>query len=73
MTTPDEVKMFLSDFKTKLEFLGVVFLDDRAKNTKTLSNLEITTIQRKKALFELNLGRANRRQTILWKRPLGIW
>jgi hypothetical protein len=55
MATPDEVKVFLIDFKTKLEFWGVVFLDDRAKNTKTLSNLEITTIQRKKTLFELNL------------------
>ena len=54
MATPDEVKLFLRDFKTKLEFWGVVFLDKRAKNTKTLAILEITTIQRKKTLLDLN-------------------
>ena len=56
MATPDEVKLFLRDFKTKLEFWGVVFLDERAKNAKTLAILEITTIQRKKILQELNVG-----------------
>lgn len=54
MTTPDEVKVFLKDFKAKLEFWGVVFMDDRAKNAKTLAILEITTTQRKKILLELN-------------------
>jgi hypothetical protein len=55
MATPDEVKTFLEDFKSKLEFWGVVFLDDRVKNTKTLAILEMNTIQRKKVLTELSM------------------
>ena len=53
MATADEIKIFLADFKTKMEFWGIVFLDDRAKNTLTLSLLELTTIQRKKILAQL--------------------
>lgn len=55
MASPNDINLFLNDFKTKLELWGIVFMDDRAKNTKTLAYLELTPIQRKKVLKELEI------------------
>ncbi len=55
MTKADEINNFLKDFKTKMEIWGIVFMDDRAKNTKTLSILELNTIQRRKILSDLQV------------------
>ncbi len=51
--TKAEVTDFLQNFKTKLSIWGVLFLDDRQKNSKTLAELEITPTQRNVFLQEL--------------------
>lgn len=50
-----EIKSFLSDFKQKMKIWDVIFRDDRGKNFKTLSELEIRSIDRKKVLEELDV------------------
>ena len=47
---PEEIDEFLAAFHTKLKIWGVVFRDDRGKNTQALLDLEITPDQRKKIL-----------------------
>ena len=55
MVSKEDVLSFLSDFKTKMEIWGIVFFDDRAKNTKTLSLIEISPMIRNKTIKELKL------------------
>ena len=50
MATKDEVRQFLKDFKDKMQFWDVVFLDDRGKNAQTLADLELRPAERKKIL-----------------------
>lgn len=52
-TQKKDVEAFLKGFKEKLGFWGVVFLDDRGKNFKTLAELEIRPVDRTKVLEEL--------------------
>ncbi len=51
--TEKEVTDFLQNFKTKLGIWGILFLDDRQKNSKALAELEITPSQRNNVLQEL--------------------
>ncbi len=51
--TEKEVIDFLQNFKTKLGIWGILFLDDRQKNSKALAELEITSSQRNDILQEL--------------------
>jgi len=51
----DEVKRFISDFKTKLEIFDIIFLDKRIKNTQALLDLEITPAQRKRIVASIEL------------------
>ncbi len=51
--TKNEVEQFLNDFKTKMGFMDILFLDDRAKNAKTLAILEIAPSKRKQIIEEL--------------------
>ena len=46
MENSDDVELFLSDFKFKLGFYGILFRDERGKNAKTLADLEITSNDR---------------------------
>jgi len=55
MAPEEDVLVFLSDFKTKMNIWSIIFLDDRAKNTSTLALLEIPPIQRKKIIEQLQL------------------
>lgn len=55
MTTAEDVKQFLSDFKTKMKIWDVLFRDDRGKNTQTLSALELKPIERKMSLEHLTV------------------
>ena len=61
LSLPDEnkmksnVKSFLSDFKQKMKIWGVIFRDDRGKNFKTLSKLEISPVDREKVLEKLEV------------------
>jgi hypothetical protein len=56
MSTVDEIKAFLQDFKAKLEIWGVVFRDERGKNVKALLDLDITPVYREQVLRELQVA-----------------
>ena len=53
--TEYDVELFLNDFKVKMQFMGVFFLDDRLKNSKTLTILEIVPAKRKQILQDLTV------------------
>lgn len=53
VTQKADVEAFLKDFKEKKEFWGIFFLDDRGKNFKTLSELDIRPVDREQVLDEL--------------------
>jgi hypothetical protein len=55
MANSDEVEAFLSDFKFKLGFYGILFRDERGKNAQTLADLEITSNDRIKVLQNLEV------------------
>ena len=55
MVTPEQVQIFLHDFKVKLSIWGMIFRDDRGKNTQALLTLEITPVFREKIIKELEL------------------
>lgn len=55
MAEIDDVRRFLKNFKEKMSFWDVVFLDDRGKNSQTLADLEIKPKDRKKVLEDLNV------------------
>ena len=46
---------FLRNFKAKLKFFDILFLDDRGKNIRTLTQLELTPTARKKVLENLEI------------------
>lgn len=47
MTSKQDVEIYLKEFKVKIEIFGILFLDDRGKNFKTLQDLDITPNMRK--------------------------
>jgi hypothetical protein len=53
MTTKEEIEQFLAEFKVKLGIWGILFRDDRGKNTQTLLDIEIKSADREKVLKEL--------------------
>jgi hypothetical protein len=53
--TEYDVELFLNDFKVKMQFMDIVFLNDRAKNIKTLAMLEISVIKQKQIVEELEV------------------
>jgi hypothetical protein len=53
--TEYEVELFLNDFKTKMQFMDIVFLNDRGKNAKTLAILEIPVTKQKQIVEELEV------------------
>lgn len=55
MATMYEVESFLKEFKTKMRFFSILFLDDRGKNAQALLDLEITPIARKEIIGKLNI------------------
>ena len=55
MIDRDDVENFLNDFKFKLDFFGIFFRDDRSKNALTLSELGITSNDRKTILKDLQV------------------
>lgn len=54
MTTKEEVKTFLSDFHLKMSIWSIIFRTDRAKNVKTLADLEITGNDQRKIIENLD-------------------
>lgn len=57
MTTQQQVKVFLSEFKVKMSVYNVVFRDDRTlkKNTAALLALDLLPIERKEILSKLEV------------------
>ena len=55
MTEKHEVYRFLEDFKSKLGLWGVVYRDDRQKNTQTLLTLDIIPKTRTETLAGLEI------------------
>jgi len=53
MSSPQKVTTFLQEFKQKMKIWDVLFRDDRGKNSKTLADLELRPIERRKVLEEL--------------------
>ena len=53
MATKDEINTFLRDFHVKMNIWGIIFRDDRGKNTQTLLDLEINKDYRNKVLKTL--------------------
>ncbi len=53
MAKKDDVEKFLKEFKTKMDFMGIIFRDDRGKNAQTILDLEITPGKRKEILKKL--------------------
>ena len=41
MATKEEVQRFLNQMKEKIKVFGIIYRDDRGKNTQTLVDLEI--------------------------------
>jgi hypothetical protein len=55
MATQQKVKEFLSEFKAKMSIYGVIFRDDRAKNTIALLALDILPAERREILRKLEV------------------
>jgi hypothetical protein len=49
------VSKFLRNFKEKMKYFDILFLDDRGKNTRTLAILEVTPRTRKELLEALEV------------------
>ena len=55
MNKEDEVSLFLKRFKDKAKIFGIIFRDDRGKNTQALLDLEITALKRLEIIKNLEV------------------
>ena len=53
MITIEEVNKFLADFKIKAKVFGIIYRDDRKKNTDALFQLGISAKIRERIIFSL--------------------
>lgn len=53
MSTPQEVVVFLRDFKEKLKIWDILFRDERGKNAQALIELELRPLERKTIIESL--------------------
>ena len=53
MITLEDVNKFLDEFKVKAKVFGIIFRDDRKKNSEALFSLGITGRLREKIIFSL--------------------
>jgi hypothetical protein len=53
--TEYDVELFLNDFKIKMQFMDIVFLNNRAKNAQTLAILEMPVTKQKQIVEELDV------------------
>lgn len=56
MNKEDEVSLFLKRFKDKAKIFGIVFRDDRGKNTQALLDLEITALKRLEIIMNIEVN-----------------
>ncbi len=55
MASKEQVKNYLKEFKIKMSIWNILFLDDRGKNSLTLSDLEMMPVERIKILKKLEV------------------
>ncbi|MDB5227429.1 MAG: toxin [Bacteroidota bacterium] len=55
MTTPEQVKKFLNEFKARLRTFEIIFLDKRPKNAQALADLGIVPLQRMEILEAIDV------------------
>ena len=55
MATKEEVQKFLYQMKEKVKVFGIIYRDDRGKNTQTLVDLEITPKYRDTVIINLEV------------------
>lgn len=55
MIAKEQVAEFLRDFKQKKKIFGILYRDDRGKNTQTLADLELRPNERDTILEKLSL------------------
>ena len=55
MATKEEVQRFLNQMKEKIKVFGIIYRDDRGKNTQTLINLEITPKYRDSVIINIEV------------------
>jgi hypothetical protein len=55
MVNKEQVEEFLRDFKQKKKVFGILYRDDRGKNTQTLAELELRPIERNKIIENLKI------------------
>lgn len=67
--TKPEVEQFLKDFKFKMDYYGIYYMDKRAKNVQALLDLEITRNDR--IGFLKDLKAEDYSETIIEKGPAG--
>jgi hypothetical protein len=53
MASEHEVTEFLKELKVKIDFFGILFLDERGKNQQALHDLEISPVKRKEIIQSL--------------------
>ncbi len=53
MITKQEVETFLKELKVKMDIFGILFLDERGKNSQALHDLEISPAKRKEIIHSL--------------------
>lgn len=55
MASKDEVQAFLNDFKVKASIFGIIYRNDRGKNTQALLDLEISQLKRKEIIDSIQV------------------
>lgn len=55
MSSKQRVKDFLKEFRIKMKMWDILFLDERDKNSQTLSDLELMPNERKKIIEKLEI------------------
>ena len=53
MITKQKVETFLKELKVKMDIFGILFLDERGKNSQALHDLEISPAKRKEIIHSL--------------------
>lgn len=53
MVSKQSVEVFLKELMVKIEFFGIMYLDERGKNQQALHELEITPAKRKEIILSL--------------------
>lgn len=54
MVSKQEVERYIKELKVKIEFFGILFLDERGKNQQALHDLEISPAIRKEIIANLS-------------------